>query len=461
MTVSLDEMTFLEPVHIGEVLTLHASVNDVGTTSMECGVRVEAENPITGRKVHAASAYLVFVAIDEDGQPAPVPPIVAETETEQRRQREAKLRRAARMEHKEAIKTDARRRREPPDAAPVCVGGWKGRLATKGNDATMTSELAGARGSLETADGAVDLHRLSWLTDQGVGDLARLPKTVLILLENLLRRAGTRDVSDDDVRALAAWPGPASDIAFMPGRVLMQDLTGVPAVVDLAAMRSAMARSGGDPAKVNPLVPADLIIDHSVQVDLFRSEGAYAANIEWEYRAQRRALRPAPLGAAGVRRPARRAAGRRDLPPGEPRAPRTGRDGSRRRRVPRHGRGDRLAHHDDQRPRRARLGRRRDRGRGGDARAADLPAAAGRRRDPDRGRAARRDDGDGPRADPHRDAARTWRGRAVRRVLRRRALVALDRRPRDAVEHVPGVRSHVLVLPDRRRDAPVPGVHGT
>ncbi|HEY7667523.1 MAG TPA: aconitase family protein, partial [Actinomycetota bacterium] len=148
----------------------------------------------------------------------------------------------------------------------------------------MTSELAGARGTLETADGAVDLHRLSWLSDQGVGDLARLPKTVLILLENILRRAGTRDVSDDDVRALAAWPGPAGDIAFMPGRVLMQDLTGVPAVVDLAAMRSAMARYGGDPAKVNPLVPADLVIDHSVQVDLFRSEGAYAANIEWEYR---------------------------------------------------------------------------------------------------------------------------------------------------------------------------------
>jgi uncharacterized protein (TIGR00369 family) len=104
VTVSLDEMTFLEPVHIGEVLTLHASVNDVGTTSMECGVRVEAENPITGRKVHAASAYLVFVAIDEDGHPRPVPPLLAESEIEQRRQREAKLRRSKRMEHKEAIR---------------------------------------------------------------------------------------------------------------------------------------------------------------------------------------------------------------------------------------------------------------------------------------------------------------------------------------------------------------------
>ena len=71
VTVSLDEMTFREPVHIGDVLTIHASVNDVGTTSMECGVRVEAENPITGSRVHAASAYLVFVAIDDDGRPCP------------------------------------------------------------------------------------------------------------------------------------------------------------------------------------------------------------------------------------------------------------------------------------------------------------------------------------------------------------------------------------------------------
>jgi aconitate hydratase len=146
----------------------------------------------------------------------------------------------------------------------------------------MTSDLTGARGPMQTADGAVDIYRLDHLSDHG--DIARLPKTVKILLENLLRRAGRRDVSDDDVRALAAWPGPAQNIAFMPGRVLMQDLTGVPAVVDLAAMRSAMARNGGDPSKVDPLVPADLIIDHSVQVDLFRSEGAYAANIEWEYR---------------------------------------------------------------------------------------------------------------------------------------------------------------------------------
>jgi aconitate hydratase len=143
------------------------------------------------------------------------------------------------------------------------------------------SDAFAARGRLETRDGPVELYRLA-----AVADLDRLPHTVKILLENLLRRAGTRDVSADDVRALASWPqeAPSADIAFMPSRVLMQDFTGVPAVVDLAAMRSAMARAGGDPSKVDPLVDVDLIIDHSVQVDLFRSPEAYEANIEWEYR---------------------------------------------------------------------------------------------------------------------------------------------------------------------------------
>ncbi|HVF07851.1 MAG TPA: aconitate hydratase AcnA, partial [Actinomycetota bacterium] len=136
---------------------------------------------------------------------------------------------------------------------------------------------------METADGPIDLFRLDGLLSAGV-DLARLPKTVLILLEDLLRRAGTRDVSDDDVRALAAWPGPAADIAFMPARVLMQDFTGVPAIVDLAAMRSAAQRSGADPLAIEPSIPVDLVIDHSVQVDLFRTPEAYERNIEFEYR---------------------------------------------------------------------------------------------------------------------------------------------------------------------------------
>jgi len=150
----------------------------------------------------------------------------------------------------------------------------------------MTGELAEVRERLQTDSGPVEIFRLPRLEELGLGEVSRLPHTVKILLENLLRRAGTRDVSEDDVRALAAWPAPApeANLAFMPSRVLMQDFTGVPAVVDLAAMRSAMARAGGDPARVNPLVDVDLIIDHSVQVDLFRSPDAYRANIEWEYR---------------------------------------------------------------------------------------------------------------------------------------------------------------------------------
>lgn len=104
VTVSIDELTFLEPVHIGDLLVLRASVNDVGTTSMECGVRVDATDPISGRTTHANSAYLVFVAVDEEGHPRPVPPLVIESETEKRRQREAKLRRQARLAHKEALK---------------------------------------------------------------------------------------------------------------------------------------------------------------------------------------------------------------------------------------------------------------------------------------------------------------------------------------------------------------------
>jgi uncharacterized protein (TIGR00369 family) len=112
LTVAIDEMTFLEPVHIGDVVVLKASVNDVGTSSMECGVRVEATDPVTGRAVHASSAYLVFVAVDAEGQPRPVPPLLAESETELRRQREAKLRRQARLGHKAALKAARAEERE-------------------------------------------------------------------------------------------------------------------------------------------------------------------------------------------------------------------------------------------------------------------------------------------------------------------------------------------------------------
>ena len=103
VTVAMDEMTFIEPVFVGDVVTVRAMVNDVGRTSMEVGVRVDAENYYTGRKVHTSSAYLVFVALDQEGKPRPVPPIVAETEEQQQREREAKVRRENRLHRKAAI----------------------------------------------------------------------------------------------------------------------------------------------------------------------------------------------------------------------------------------------------------------------------------------------------------------------------------------------------------------------
>jgi acyl-CoA hydrolase len=103
VTVAMDEMTFLEPVYLGDIVTVRAMVNEAFRSSMEIGVRVEAENVRTGRLVHTSSAYLVYVALGEDGSPRPVPPVVAETEDQRRRQREAKLRREARLARKEVI----------------------------------------------------------------------------------------------------------------------------------------------------------------------------------------------------------------------------------------------------------------------------------------------------------------------------------------------------------------------
>ncbi|MFH1418679.1 MAG: aconitate hydratase AcnA [Planctomycetota bacterium] len=150
----------------------------------------------------------------------------------------------------------------------------------------------GARATLKTNAGSVGICRLRKLADDGIADLDRLPFSIRILLENVLRHAGGGIVTADDVTALAAWNAkePAKrELPYTPARVILQDFTGVPAVVDLAAMRSAMVRLGGDPDKINPLVPVDLIIDHSVQVDRFGSADALSANedIEFERNRQR------------------------------------------------------------------------------------------------------------------------------------------------------------------------------
>src|SRR5213596_3934464 len=153
---------------------------------------------------------------------------------------------------------------------------------------TTHKDVFGARTRLHGTQGNVVYYQLDALTRHGVQGLDRLPFTIKIILENVLRQAGGELVSEDDVLSLARWlPGQAAksdaEYPFLPARVLLQDFTGVPAVADLAAMRSAMARMHGDPQKVNPLVPADLVIDHSVQVDMFGSTLAFARNVEREY----------------------------------------------------------------------------------------------------------------------------------------------------------------------------------
>jgi aconitate hydratase len=140
-----------------------------------------------------------------------------------------------------------------------------------------------ARANLRVGDRSVTYYALE---RSGAADLARMPMTVKVLLENTLRNAGRGTVREHECTTLASWRPKAAieaEIPFMPARVLMQDFTGVPAVVDLAAMRDAMAEIGGDPAKVEPLVPADLVIDHSVQVDRYRTPDSYAFNVEREY----------------------------------------------------------------------------------------------------------------------------------------------------------------------------------
>jgi len=141
------------------------------------------------------------------------------------------------------------------------------------------------RDKLNVGAQTFDIHRLEFLEKQGVSELAKLPFSLRILLENLLRCEDGRFVHAEDIRALAGWrPGaPEKEIAFMPARVLLQDFTGVPAVVDLATMREAFARMGGNPKRINPLFPAELVIDHSVQVDSFGNGNSFGLNAELEF----------------------------------------------------------------------------------------------------------------------------------------------------------------------------------
>ena len=147
----------------------------------------------------------------------------------------------------------------------------------------------GALASVDLKEGKTLFYRPSRLEEMGLASLDRLPFSIRILLECTLRHAGKGFVSEDDVRAVAAWSptNAGASFPFMPTRVILQDFTGVPAVVDLASMRSALEALGGDPKRINPVVPVDLVIDHSVQVDFFGTSMAFRLNVEQEFERNR------------------------------------------------------------------------------------------------------------------------------------------------------------------------------
>ncbi len=148
----------------------------------------------------------------------------------------------------------------------------------------------GARRTLEVGGKRYIYYGLQAVQDAGLGDISRLPFSLRVLLENLLRNEDGRSVSVDDIKALVAWSEQRRsdrEIAYRPARVLLQDFTGVPGVVDLAAMRDAMVAMGGDPEKINPLSPVDLVIDHSVMVDYAGSGGAFGKNVAMEFERNR------------------------------------------------------------------------------------------------------------------------------------------------------------------------------
>ena len=246
----------------------------------------------------------------------------------------------------------------------------------------MADNSFDARADLEVGGETYEIFRLDAL--QSKFDVARLPFSLKILLENLLRNEDGGRSSKEDIEALASWDAnaePSEEIAFTPARVLMQDFTGVPAVVDLAAMRDAMADNRrrpveDQPARARPSSSSTTPCRSTRSAPATRSSST--PSCEFERNEERYAF--LRWGQDALRQLRGRAARHRHRPPGQPRVPRARRLPPTRQRtrappgLPRHARRDRLAHDDDQRPRRARLGRRRHRGRGGDARPADVDA---------------------------------------------------------------------------------------
>ncbi len=154
----------------------------------------------------------------------------------------------------------------------------------------MTKDYFATKENINTSQGNFSFYSLQQLQKQGYTQLDNLPFSMRILLESVLRQCNNQDITTEDVSNIASWkPNPTERLSFpfRPARVIMQDFTGVPAIVDLAAMRSAMLRLGGDAKKINPVIPVDLVIDHSIQVDFFASPDALQRNAEIEFQRNR------------------------------------------------------------------------------------------------------------------------------------------------------------------------------
>ncbi len=194
----------------------------------------------------------------------------------------------------------------------------------------------GTRSEMTAGDRRFEIRRLGALGDRF--DISRLPYSMKVLLENLLRHEDGRNVRAADIEVLAGWadrqgagiPG-AAEIAFTPERVLMQDFTGVPVVVDLAAMRDALLAMVGDPARINPLVPVELVIDHSVIAESSGLPSSFATNVNIEYERNIERYQLLRWAQEAFDQFPRGASGHRDLPPGQPRVPGPGRVRDRRR----------------------------------------------------------------------------------------------------------------------------------
>ncbi len=151
--------------------------------------------------------------------------------------------------------------------------------------AGSSQDSFGAKGTLDVDGKSYEIYRLNAVEGEGL-DVDSLPYSLKVLLENLLRTEDGANITADDIKALAGWDAdadPSKEIQFTPARVIMQDFTGVPCVVDLATMREAMSELGGDATRINPLAPAEMVIDHSVIADVFGTPEAFERNVEIEY----------------------------------------------------------------------------------------------------------------------------------------------------------------------------------